>query len=225
MAQDVKKFLLSSDYPMPTYIGKYEGSGVANNVEFTTFEIEHGFGFTPLIVGQWALNENFSPAFDIASENVIFDSPNNYVYTNVLSDATKIRVSVFNETGAQKMFYYRLFALNPYDYDGDIPTFGDSTSFTISSDFNYPKLVEAGTGTIPGPYPTDFVVTHNRGYIPKVRCWYDDGFSGGIGLVTGATWYESGAYTMGVIVDEQKLTFKGFVPGNKVYYQIYAEEL
>lgn len=54
----------------------------------------------------------------------------------------------------------------------------DETKTFFSSSFNYQKIATRGTGSVSVPNGTPFTavtITHNLGYIPSARVWYDIG--------------------------------------------------
>ena len=75
MAQDARKFMLTSDYPIPILVWKMETSltvPVGQYFSAAHKSVAHGLPFTPCIIGQWSTNANFQPAYDLANDMPIF---------------------------------------------------------------------------------------------------------------------------------------------------------
>lgn len=216
---DARKFLFSSDYPTPAFVGAWTGSFSVGGYAYLDTGFNHNLPFTPLIVGQWSLNPNFEPSYDIATSNGYFVG----VEFNQAAGSTssQIKFKLTNGYSSARTYYYRLFAFAPNDYDGDVPSIEDSTNFRFNSDFNYPKLFAYGKRAI--TTDGDFSVNHNLGYIPQVRTWVYDPLNEFISPFVNVH-YEDGEYTTGTIVDTTKMTVKGAVSGSTYYYHIYAEE-
>ena len=217
---DPRKFIIDTDYPTPAFVAKWEGS--VPNVpayDYKDSEFAHGLPFTPLIVGQWSLNANFEPAYDLATQNGYFVGVNFNQTTG--SNASKIKFVLYNDYSTAKTFYYRIFAFAPPDYDGDIPAIEDSTNFRLNSDFNYPKLVAYDTANL--TTGTNYVYNHNLGYIPQTRVWIYDSLEGMV-IPVSNVYYQDGSYTSTAIVTSSKLEYNGSITGNKIYIHVYAEE-
>lgn len=220
MAQDPRKFLLDSDYTTPVFVGKWQGSFTIPAYEYLDTGFNHNLPFTPLIVGQWSLNSNFQPSYDIATSNgysigVSFNQAAG-------SDSTKILFKLDNGYSSSKTYYYRLFAFCPSDYNGDVSPVDDSTPYKFSSDFNYHKLLTYGTRNVTSN--NDIVINHNLGYVPQVRTWLKDPFNNFIAPFVNLQ-YQDGSFTSGTIVTPSTLTIKGVTSGDVVYYHIYADEV
>lgn len=217
---DARRFIYNSDYTTPAFVAKWEGSFQVAAYDYLDTSFDHNLPFTPLIVGQWSLNENFEPAYDIATSNGYFVGVN---WNQVAgSNATKIKFYLNNGYNTEKTYYYRLFALAPSDYDGDIPSIEDSTNFRFNSDFNYPKLFAYGHTII--TQAGDFVYNHNLGYIPQVRTWKYDSLNDVISPFVNVH-YQDGSYTTGTVVDSTTMTIVDVLSGDEVYYHIYADEV
>lgn len=216
---DPRKFIYDSDYPTPAFVAAWEGSYEVAGYDYLDTGFNHNLPFTPLVVGQWSLNANFQPAYDIGTTNgyMVGLDWNQAAGSN----ETKIVFRMNNGYSSKRTYYYRIFAFAPPDYDGDVPSIEDSTNFRFNSDFNYPKLFAYGKKTITAD--GDFVVNHNLGYIPQVRTWkkedYNDFLSPFVNIH-----YESGGYTMGTVVDSSKMTIRNALSGDVIYYHIYADE-
>ena len=100
---DVRNFLFTTDYPMPSVVWKYEGS-IENvgSVSTKSITIPHNLGFTPLLLGAWSTNSDFNPSYDIS----------NYIGAGVLqpdmqlnecgADNTNVVVEAFNGSSETK---------------------------------------------------------------------------------------------------------------------------
>ena len=173
MAQDPRKFMLTSDYPIPILVWKTETSlAVPVGAYFNAAHksIAHGLPFTPWIIGQWSTNSNFQPAYDLANDMPIFTGTRPDLHILIGADSTYIRISAEHTASSAKTFYFRIFAFLPPDYTGDWDNFlSDSTKFTLDSEYNYPKLFKSGSLTVPDN--TTKTVDHGLGYLPQVRAW------------------------------------------------------
>ena len=215
---DARKFILNSDYSTPAFVAKWEGSYTISANGYLDPSFNHNLPFTPLVVGQWSLNPNFQPAYDISTQNGWFVG----VQFNQVAGSTssKIVFKLTNDYGSSRTYYYRLFSFAPSDYDGDIPAIEDATNFRLNSDFNYPKLYAYGHSNLT---TADFIVNHNLGYIPQARVWIYDSLNECLAPVVNVH-YQDGSYTSGVIIDTSRLTYKGGQSGDQIYYHIYADE-
>lgn len=168
MAQDPRKFIVSSDYPMDFIIWNSEGEVTSQNLSPTTYTIAHGLPYTPLVFGQFSLdngnswlplgiNDFFTNKIDIYSES---DNTNVYIHFTYLQSGTKTAK-------------FRVWAFAPANASGIIQTPQQSSNvFHLDTDFNYSKLVHAGEWTIEtGDRKT--IYQHGLGYIPEVMAWLE----------------------------------------------------
>lgn len=173
MAQDARKFMLTSDYPIPILVWKMETSltvPVGQYFNAAHKSVAHGLPFTPWIIGQWSTNANFQPAYDLANDMPIFTGTQPDLMILAGADSTNIRLSAMHTAASSKTFYFRIMAFLPPDYTGDWNNpLGDTTHFTLNSEFNYPKLFKSGSITVPDG--TTKTVSHDLGYLPQVRAW------------------------------------------------------
>lgn len=215
---DPRKFIYNSDYPTPAFVAKWSGSFTVGGNSYLTPSFNHNLPFTPLVVGQWSLNPNFQPAYDISTQNGYFIGVD---FNQIAgSTPTQIKFDLDNGYSTSRTYYYRLFAFAPSDYDGDIPSIEDDTNFRFNSDFNYLKLFAYGKDVIPTGDTLD--VYHNLGYTPQAKTWVKDGITGVICPAPNVH-YQDGSYTTGTTIDNNKLTIQG-VKGDDVYYHIYIDE-
>lgn len=216
---DPRKFLYDSDYPTPAFVASWTGSVSVGGYDYKDTEFAHGLPFIPLLVGQWSLNSNFQPSFDIGTQNGFFVGLN---FNQVIgSDSSKIKIRLNNDYSNTQTYYYRIFAFAPSDYDGDVPSIEDSTNYRFNSDFRYPKLFAYGHESLTSARDID--VYHNLGFVPQCRVWKMDD----INLILSPAvnlHYQDGSYTAGQYIDTQALHIVGNFSGDEIYYHIYAEE-
>ena len=232
MAQDPRKFLFSSDYPMPVIVYKLTGNVTVTPSDINkTVTVKHNLGFKPLIMGVWSLASNFTPSQDIANTDdwtsLVSGDNTEMISCYVSSDATNVYIEAQNLSLNNKTFYWRLFAYAPPGYTGETPVVADTTNFSFSSEFNYQKLAMSGdTGTI--AYGSSSTIAHNLGYVPQVRVWQEEN-----GKVTPSRYvfsYNISGYRGGPritssnlvitnldVIDAQEETAK------KYYYHIYGD--
>ena len=165
---DLRKFKFISDYPMPHIVYKQSVEFVVSgSAGFLDTSISHGLPFTPLLIGQWSTNPNFSPSYDINIEVPNFTASQPVIALKCGADTSKIYISMTNNTGSNQTFYFRLLAFMPPDYTGDISNiYDDSTNFKFSSEFNYQKIFMADKLTV-----ANATIAHGLGYIPQARVW------------------------------------------------------
>lgn len=216
---DPRKFLIDTDYPTPAFVAKWTGSLTVPAYDSLSSEFAHNLPFTPLIVGQWSLNPNFQPAYDLATQNGYFVGLDFNQTTG--SNSSKIKFELYSDYSTSKTFYYRIFAFAPPDYDGDIPAIEDSTNFRLNSDFNYPKLVAYETANL--TTGTNYVYNHNLGYIPQTRVWIYDSLQDMV-IPVSNVYYQDGSYSSTAVVSSTTLEYNGSITGDKIYIHIYAEE-
>lgn len=221
MAQDVRNFLFTSDYPMPAIawdfigvilnVGPY-GTGYVN--------VAHNLPFTPLLIGVWSTNDKFEPSYDIA--NYIGDGVlNQDIQLNACgANSTDVYVEAFNMSTTTKSLYFRLLAFAPPDYTGEVPNVPDSTNFHFSTDYNYPKIIKSGSVTINAGDTAG--ISHDLGYIPQVKVWGPDanGRLGSTYLMRSPA-YMNGNY--GPVITSNAL-FIGAQYSGTYYYHIYGDE-
>ena len=225
---DARNFLFSSDYPMPAICLEYNGHFSAAANEVKTVTVPHNLPFKPLLIGQWSNLESFAPSLDINTTLYLptYDPMQGRAVSSFVgSDATNIKIDIQNFWPATVQFYYRLWAYAPPDYDGDVPNVYDNTNFQLSTDFNYPKIVEQGTLTL--GYKAEGTIHHGLGYIPQVRVWEEVN-----GVIQPCqSFWESVGGKGGPRITSQDLIIRNFVNGvesgdtRKYYYHIYGDEI
>lgn len=221
--QDARNLLFSTDYPMPVLAWEHSGSiADVGAVGTKSITIEHGLRFTPLLIGVWSTSSDFSPAYDIA----------NYLGGGVINgqdmqlnqcgaDDTNVYVEAFNASSSTKSLFFRLLAYAPPDYDGEVPNISDTTNFQFSTEYNYPKIVKAGSVTIDAGDSAG--ITHELGYIPQAKVWGPDAY----GHLASTHFMRSPAYmngNYGPVINADALFIVAGYSG-KYYYHIYGDEV
>jgi hypothetical protein len=226
---DARNFLFSSDYPMPVICWEWEANGDYWNVganQTRTVNVAHKLPFKPLLIGQWALRADFAPSQDINTTTFypVYDPINGEVVSVFMSsDGTNVIFDMQNFSATASKFYFRLWAYAPPDYTGEMPNVYDTTSFQLSTDYNYPKIVKQGTVSV--NYKSEVTIPHGLGYIPQVRVWEEVN-----GKISPCTSFWEDGKKGGPRVTDQNLIIRNYVAGNnsgstrKYYYHIYGDE-
>lgn len=236
MAQDARHFLLTSDYPSPFFAYKLTTQLTVPLGEYFNAAhvyIKHNLPYTPLLVGQWSTNSNFNPAYDISNDMPIWVGSEPELAISIGADSTYVRISASHTRSSAQTFYFRLFAMLPPDYAGDVTTtVSDSTKFYLDSEANYPKILNTGSVTL--NYRASANIAHNLGYLPQMRLWKEltaspfDDYQTTYTIVS--PWCsqttEYGLY--GASVGTSNITIANnpiSLAQSKFYYQIYADEV
>ena len=220
MAIDPRDFLLNTDYEMDKVILFYEGS-LAPSSSGSGYEevIQHDLGFTPLVFGVCAFNSDFS---DSRSLPYIEFTQENAISVSVEAYSSTIKISYGNYESTPDKVYYRIYGFEPSGSKADIPpTANKATEFILNTDYNYCKLLSAGT--VDGD--SDTIVPHNLGYLPFVLAWQESS-NGMIDPVELNLWSDPITNSpYGVRVGEQDILFKYSGQGlSKIHYRIYYDE-
>lgn len=169
---DARKFISSTDYPMPFIVYTGTFSWQRGPWADTDTRFAHGLPFTPLLIGQWSTNADFNPAYDLSVTAPNYSATRPEFASDIGADETYIYIYSANNTDNTTFtFYYRLIAFAPPDYQGKSTSINGSSPFLLNSDFNYLKIVEEGSVTAPAGGTTN--VAHNLGYIPQCRVWQE----------------------------------------------------
>ena len=221
MAQDARKFLFTSDYPMPYIVWKYEGSiDNVSAIGTKSVTIPHKLKFIPLLMGAWSTDSDFEPSYDIA----------NYLGGSVLAldmqlnecsaDSTNVYIEAFNGSSSAKTLYFRLVAFAPANYQGSFPVSSDATKFQFSTDYNYPKIFKEGVINInAGDTGT---VTHNLKYVPQVRVWGPN-YNGRVSTLYRMDSPDDISGIYGPTIDANDLKIKAQYSGD-YHYKIFGDE-
>jgi len=223
MEQDPRNFSFSSDYPMPYFVYKTETSVTAQARATNTVILPHGLGCTPLLVGQWSPDQDFTTTHDIINRSVGDTS------CACFADSTNIYVRQFNGSDSVKTIYVRLYAYPTPEYNGHTDSISDETAFNFDSDYAYLGLFMAGS--VDGDNQTH-VIQHNLGYVPQCKVWVEGSYviDGGEGSVKAIGPASSMYYTDDpspqYVVDKNNLTLGVvYAVDGKIYYHIYTNEV
>lgn len=187
--QRAKDFLLTTDFPLDKVTFLRTGSVTLNNTPGTStssFSINHGLPFTPLVMGNWSLSSDFSTTYEYNSGPFPYTGAGPGIFSRVLAfgppfatpvggaNSTNILVNYINTSSAVTA-YYRMYAFMPDGLaDLDVAsTAAASDDFIINTDYNYTKLYMSGTIPVPS-LPNSFTINHNLGYRPQVNVWMRD---------------------------------------------------
>lgn len=157
--------LVNSHHHMPWIVWKREYSIYVPQYGYINDQLlSHGLPFTPLLVGQWSTNPNFSPSYDLLI-TVPGGSTGGQVETvcSTSADSSNIHFTIVNNAAA-RTFYFRLMAFAPPDYQGEVSPVDYDSPFRFNSHYRYQQIYKSGrsTGT---------AVSHNLGYLPQARIW------------------------------------------------------
>ena len=164
---DVRKFIINSDYPMDFIVWKGSGDVSSSGYNQSTITIAHGLNFTPLVFGQFSLDDG-STWFPLG----LYDHYTNKVDIGAESDGTNVYVNFTCLDSGSKTAKVRLWGLAPSTADSSVTVPSGVNHFRLNSDFNYSKLVAAGRWPIQtGSRQT--IYSHNLGYVPEVMTWVE----------------------------------------------------
>lgn len=223
---DARNFLLSTDYPMPVIC--WEKSGSVSNISAYAIKsttVAHGLPFTPLIIGIWSESSNFTPCYDI-SNNMGEASLNGNLTLNAIgANSTNVLVEAYNGASSKKTLYFKLWAFVPPDYVDEVPNIYDTTSFQLSTDYNYPKIIQQGTVDI--AKNTTATIPHELGYVPQAKVWGPDMiYSNRVGFLQRIVRPSSAGGNYGPYINSNNLYIRnnGTAAG-KFYYMIFGDEV
>lgn len=197
--------LVDSRYKIPWIVWKREYSITVSPKTTRTGSIAHGLSFIPLLLGQWSINSNFIPSYDLTDRDPLFGQSDPY-FIDIYASSSYVIINASNYDNVSHTFYFRLMAFAPPNYTGDVnPVDYNNTKFTFNSNYRYQKIYMSGysNGTI----------THGLGYYPQARLWYES--SGTVAPTTGSltTTQLSNPRTDG-----------SGLPDLPFYYHIYKDE-
>lgn len=161
--------LVNTHYPLPWIVWKKEHSITVNQYGFEAdATLAHGLPFTPLLLGQWSTNANFSPSYDL-SVGIPGGSTGGQpeTYCGISADNTDVHFTIVNNS-SRRTFYFRLMAFAPPDYTGEVTPVEYSSKFRFNSHYRYQQLYLSG-------YSNGGTVTHNLGYLPQAKLWTSQG--------------------------------------------------
>jgi hypothetical protein len=188
--------------------------------------IAHNLPFTPMPILVWSNTSDFAICYENRDADYVsnsFTTGAGQFYT-ISADATNVGITRYNLSGASKTLYYRIFCFQPTGVDdSEVPatnTSGDE--FILNTDYNYMKLVKAGTLT-----SSTKTYSHGLSFTPRVQLWAS----------IGATTYRllaaqliesdptgSGGATSGVFIDSTKIEWLNPNTFDVVHYRIYGDE-
>lgn len=169
---DPRNFLLNTDYPLDkvVYMDSGEmnltgGGGAGDSLVFA-----HGLTFTPLLMGSWSLDSDFSTSKEFFLPT--YEDTINGIYALAFSGDTNITINAIKYSAGADVLYWRLYAFMPPSVEsGAAATSSSADNFILNTDYNYTKLYlneyydcSSGNQTI----------THNFGYRPQVEAWRAD---------------------------------------------------
>lgn len=218
--QDARNFQFSSDYPMAYFIyhSTHEITVPAMSggvVSTATITVPHNLPFTPLLVGYWSDNANFTNTNDLNTQMLGGD----YKSLDAGADDTNIYITGANGKTSSIKLYVKLWAYMPPDANGDVQPVFDDSNYLFNSDNTVLEIAQAGVIKLNDNPKT---VYHNLGYVPYCRIWAKRYLNGR--LVITPQWqtnYRGSAY--GGVVDDEKLVL-GVAAGDE-YYHIYTAEV
>lgn len=218
-----KNMLLSTDYPLDKIVYLKSGSTVAATGVNTDIYFAHNLPFTPLVVGSWSYDPNFTTSYMAGLQPF---APAVSTSVTIQSNAVNTRVLIGNNTGVTQTIYWRIYGYMPPDADADVlATASLADRFAFNTDYNYTKLYASGLADIT---TATVVVPHNLGYRPQVEIWFELALIPGqyereyLGIANpGDTFYNA------VYIDNNNLIIRkgtGANQSNKYYYRIYLDE-
>jgi len=173
----------------------------------------HGLPFSPLPFLVWSLTADFAITY-------VLDTFGGLLTVNSFADSTNISIGVSNNRASTATIYYRIFAFPPSGASLESivsPVTTSSNDFSLNTDLNYLKLVNAGVIST-----SDRIYTHNLGYIPTVFTWLNSTHDQSVL----AQWVIIDPLgTAGIKVTSTTIEFVGSsVNDTAVEYRIYADD-
>ncbi len=163
----IERFIYNSNFKTPYIIYKREFSVPCRAGDIARTSFEHGLPFTPLLIGQWSLNSDFLPSYDLSLSTPNFSQLRPERVCNIGADESRVYFDLAdNLYDGDVVFYFRIMAFAPPEFEGDISEiYQDSGNFISDSRLNYPKVwkfEKVGASA---------EIEHNFGYIPQVKVW------------------------------------------------------
>lgn len=170
-----KQMLVSSDFPLDKVVYMHTRTVVIAAGSFNDQVFAHNLGFTPLILGQWSFDIDFTTAYD-ANSGPRFGSGGTLLFASALhSDAANITIFNTNNQGSSVTVYWRIYGLMPSTVSAIAPfTASSADDFIIDTDQNYSKLFLSGVTASSGTAGSSVTVSHELGYRPQVLVWSED---------------------------------------------------
>lgn len=229
--QDPRNFKFSSDYTLPTYAKMVTCQVTTTPNQTTSVSVNTGLGFTPLVMGMWSTDSNFTKSFDITVDGFVEDISS--VSVTAIGGTIKCDVS----SGFAKTVYFKIYCMIPPGEEDFAPPVFDTSNFMFNSEDDYLQVYKSGFVKWKD-YPTGVYsveVPYVLDYIPKFRVWASETIDG-----EKAIWpVHSSIYEMYIspytnivqyIMNSNKLVLRNFSRNATTdenagcYYQIYTEE-
>lgn len=196
---------VNSHYKIPWIVWKRELTvALSGGLDYTTMTIEHGLPFIPLLIGQWSLNSNFYPSYDLAIETPGYTGAGQPPVA-LLAAATPTLVRLTLDNRLTDRVYVRLMAYAPPGYTGEVIPVEYSSPFRFNSHYRYPKIVASGKGS------PNQIINHNLGYIPQAQIW-DSSVVNGVETVMPAP----GILTTSTLKSTTSASFYYYIFGDKL---------
>lgn len=202
-----RNFIKNSDYPIDQIVLMKSGSVVLSSG--SEVSIAHGLPFTPLVLGSWSYDINFTTSYNFQLLLYAFADS-----ITLSADSTNLKLSAnFTSTG-NKTVYYRIFAFMPSTYTAKVSPPNISTGWRLNSDLNYLKLFVEGKINASGGTQT---INHNLGYQPTCILWIEN--VNGIFLHNMDDFETTNGSQIARITNTQLIIYQGIV-----HYRIYYDD-
>ena len=201
-------FLLNTDYELDKIILFEEGTFTSSK------EFSHKLEFIPLIFGVWSTDKDFYSVNPINGELDSSTEPGYTPTTSVMgvANATTVRLTCTNPNN--QALYYRIYGFEPHDKNKAAQaTARKARKFVFNTDYNYCKLMRAGTFT-----QANQIFEHKLGYIPQVIAWQQNAAGTEIKPLTSAQ-----VSNYGVRVTATQI-FSGSTISGTIYWRLYYDE-
>ena len=164
---DFANLLLTTDKPLDKVVYLHTEAVAIAAYDYNDVTIAHGLSFLPLVNAQWSTSPDFSTSYNIGG------GPNTGASrsynTGIAADATNVYINTTNNTASAVTLYFRIYGLMLNTVNDDAPhTASSGDSFVLNTDYNYTKLVAAGTVTGPSSGYQIINVDHSLLYRPQV---------------------------------------------------------
>lgn len=220
---DPRRFFLFSEYPTDQilYLGQFEVRGLAygDYSSDPTKRVPHGLPFTPLVLGLWSFNKDYSGnVYDTGVS--LAPRGSQYYGVNVWVEGGNICLFAQFD-GATTTAYVDVIAFAPSTWSGKISNIAAiKNKVPYYSGRNYLKLVKSGVIVGSG------TVRHGLGYVPQALLWQDDSYICQPAYGDNITPSGAPAFEINIArkVDNTNLIVE--MPDNtyKTHYRIYADE-
>lgn len=166
---------VSSDYPLDKIVYMHTLSLTISAGGFNDQVFPHNLPFTPLVLGQWSFDSDFTTAYDFNSGPRFGAGGTLLLQTALHSDATDITIFNSNNQGSPVTVYWRIYGLMPSTVSEVAPfTASTADDFIIDTDQNYSKLFMSGVTASSAVVGSTETVVHGLGYRPQVLVWTEN---------------------------------------------------